>query len=248
METNKLYAGRRRKNLITMGLSLAATTFGLGWLVLILGSLLWEGLSGLSPRVFTEMTPPPQAETGGLANAIFGSLVMVTLATLLGTPIGILMRRWAQRFHALNLPHYAVSIVRGRGIDAELGGQIRLTGTARNIIPIGQLELIRGRVDLLNQPSVAIVGARIASAGGQRIARGLAQQLGQAGHVVVSGMARGIDAALRGLFPEVAGRGLVGLEQPQHAAVDLLEDRHPRVELLRRDLEAVVEAAEHESV
>ena len=53
----------------------------------------------------------------------------------------------------------------------------------------------RGRVDLLNQPSVAIVGARIASAGGQRIARGLAQQLGQAGHVVVSGMARGIDAA-----------------------------------------------------
>ena len=53
----------------------------------------------------------------------------------------------------------------------------------------------RGRVDLLNQPSIAIVGARIASAGGQRIARGLAQQLGQAGHVVVSGMARGIDAA-----------------------------------------------------
>lgn len=53
----------------------------------------------------------------------------------------------------------------------------------------------RGRVDLLNQPSVAIVGARIASAGGQRIARGLAQQLGQASHVVVSGMARGIDAA-----------------------------------------------------
>ncbi len=53
----------------------------------------------------------------------------------------------------------------------------------------------RGRVDLLNQPSVAIVGARIASAGGQRIARGLAQRLGQAGHVVVSGMARGIDAA-----------------------------------------------------
>ncbi len=52
-----------------------------------------------------------------------------------------------------------------------------------------------GRVDLLNQPSVAIVGARIASAGGQRIARGLAQQLGQAGHAVVSGMARGIDAA-----------------------------------------------------
>ncbi|MBX4159150.1 DNA-protecting protein DprA, partial [Lactiplantibacillus plantarum] len=53
----------------------------------------------------------------------------------------------------------------------------------------------RGDIGLLNRPSVAIVGARIASAGGQRIARGLAGQLGQAGHVVVSGMARGIDAA-----------------------------------------------------
>lgn len=53
----------------------------------------------------------------------------------------------------------------------------------------------RGRIELLNRPSVAVVGARIASAGGQRIARGLAQQLGQAGHVVVSGLARGIDAA-----------------------------------------------------
>lgn len=53
----------------------------------------------------------------------------------------------------------------------------------------------RGRIDLLNRPAVAVVGARIASAGGQRIARGLAQQLGQAGHVVISGLARGIDAA-----------------------------------------------------
>ena len=89
METNKLYAGRRRKNLITMGLSLAATTFGLGWLVLILGSLLWEGLSGLSPRVFTEMTPPP-GSAGGLLNAIMGSLMLTGLAVLIGTPIGIL--------------------------------------------------------------------------------------------------------------------------------------------------------------
>ena len=86
---NKLYAGRRRKNVITMGLSLAATAFGLGWLVLILGTLLWEGFSGLSLAVFTEMTPPPGA-AGGLLNAIMGSLVLTTLAVLIGTPIGIL--------------------------------------------------------------------------------------------------------------------------------------------------------------
>jgi phosphate transport system permease protein len=86
---NKLYAGRRRKNVISMALSLAATAFGLGWLVLILGTLLWEGFSGLSLRVFTEMTPPPGA-AGGLMTAIIGSLVLTVLAVLIGTPIGIL--------------------------------------------------------------------------------------------------------------------------------------------------------------
>jgi phosphate transport system permease protein len=84
-----LYAGRRRKNSITMALSLAATAFGLGWLVLILGVLLYEGFSGLSLAVFTEMTPPP-GSTGGLLNAIMGSLVLTGLAVLIGTPIGIL--------------------------------------------------------------------------------------------------------------------------------------------------------------
>jgi phosphate transport system permease protein len=83
------YAGRRRKNIITMALSLGATAFGLGWLVLILGVLLYEGFSGLSLAVFTEMTPPP-GSTGGLLNAIMGSLVLTGLAVLIGTPIGIL--------------------------------------------------------------------------------------------------------------------------------------------------------------
>src|SRR3954449_6189124 len=84
-----LYAARRRKNSTTMVLSLAATAFGLGWLVLILGVLLWEGFSGLSLAVFTEMTPPP-GSAGGLLNAIMGSLVLTGLAVLIGTPIGIL--------------------------------------------------------------------------------------------------------------------------------------------------------------
>jgi phosphate transport system permease protein len=86
---NKLYAARRRRNGISMVLSLAATVFGLGWLVLILAVLLWEGLSGLSLSVFTEMTPPPGA-AGGLLNPIIGSLIITVLAVLIGTPIGIL--------------------------------------------------------------------------------------------------------------------------------------------------------------
>jgi phosphate transport system permease protein len=84
-----LYASRRRRNTIAMGLSFGATLLGLGWLVMILGVLLWEGVSGLSLAVFTEMTPPPGSD-GGLLNAIVGSLIMTTLAVLLGTPIGIL--------------------------------------------------------------------------------------------------------------------------------------------------------------
>jgi len=85
----RLYSARRRKNTITMVLSLGATLLGLGWLVLILGALLWEGFSGLSLRVFTEMTPPP-GSSGGLLNAIMGSLMLTALAVLIGTPIGIL--------------------------------------------------------------------------------------------------------------------------------------------------------------
>jgi phosphate transport system permease protein len=84
-----LYTVRRRRNRIMMGLSLAATLAGLGWLVVILAVLLWEGLSGLSLAVFTEMTPPP-GSAGGLLNPIAGSLILTTLAVLIGTPIGIL--------------------------------------------------------------------------------------------------------------------------------------------------------------
>src|SRR5947209_3166803 len=83
------YAARRRRNAIMIGLSLGATLLGLGWLVAILGALLWEGFSGLSISVFTEMTPPPGA-AGGLLNPIVGSLALTVLAVMIGTPIGIL--------------------------------------------------------------------------------------------------------------------------------------------------------------
>jgi phosphate transport system permease protein len=86
---DRLYAIRRRRNRIMLTLSLAATLLGLGWLVAILGVLLWEGFSGLSLAVFTEMTPPPGA-AGGLLNPIVGSLILTVLAVLIGTPIGML--------------------------------------------------------------------------------------------------------------------------------------------------------------
>jgi phosphate transport system permease protein len=83
------YASRRRRNGIAMGLAVGATAFGLGWLVLILGALLWEGVRGLTFQVFTEMTPPPGG-AGGLLNPIVGSLVLTGLGVLIGTPLGVL--------------------------------------------------------------------------------------------------------------------------------------------------------------
>ena len=86
---NKIYAARRRSNAILMTVSLGATLVGLGWLVLILGMLLYKGFTGLSVAVFTEMTPPPGSD-GGLLNPIVGSLMMTVIAVAVGTPIGIL--------------------------------------------------------------------------------------------------------------------------------------------------------------
>ena len=85
-----LHARRKRTNAIVLTLALAAMAFGLFWLIWILIETVRLGIGGLALSLFTEITPPPQAETGGLANAIFGSIAMVSLATVLGTPIGVL--------------------------------------------------------------------------------------------------------------------------------------------------------------
>jgi ABC-type phosphate transport system permease subunit len=85
----RLYSARRRRNWFSTVASLTATLIGLAWLAIILGVLVWHGVSGLSLRVFTEMTPPPGA-SGGLLNAIVGSLIMTALATAIGAPIGVL--------------------------------------------------------------------------------------------------------------------------------------------------------------
>jgi phosphate transport system permease protein len=85
----RIYYGRKRANGVFLTLSTLAAGFGLIWLALILYSLFYNGFSGLSLKVFTEMTPPP-GQDGGLANAIFGSVVMSLLAVAAGTPIGIM--------------------------------------------------------------------------------------------------------------------------------------------------------------
>jgi phosphate transport system permease protein len=92
LDASRLAHHRRRKlvNQVALALALAAMSFGVFWLIWILIETVRLGIGGIALATFTEMTPPPQAETGGLANAIFGSLLMVSLATAIGTPIGIL--------------------------------------------------------------------------------------------------------------------------------------------------------------
>ena len=84
------HRSRKRRNVVALTLAIGAMAFGLFWLAWILVETFRLGLGGLNLAVFTEMTPPPQADTGGLANAIFGSVMMAGLATLLGTPIGVM--------------------------------------------------------------------------------------------------------------------------------------------------------------
>lgn len=92
-----IYTRRRIINAINLTFSFLAMLFGLFWLFWILWTLLDKGLSGISLDTFTQMTPSP-GSTGGLLNAIAGSLVMVTLATLIGTPVGIMAGTYLAEF------------------------------------------------------------------------------------------------------------------------------------------------------
>ncbi len=92
VDSLRLAKHRHRKtvNVVALSLSMGAMAFGLFWLIWILIETVSLGIGGMSIATFTEMTPPPQSESGGLANAILGSMMMVSLATLIGTPIGVL--------------------------------------------------------------------------------------------------------------------------------------------------------------
>lgn len=83
------FAHRKRVNQLATGMALVAMSFGLFWLFWILWETVRLGIGGMAVATFTQMTPPPNDE-GGLANAIYGSFVMVALATGLGTPIGVM--------------------------------------------------------------------------------------------------------------------------------------------------------------
>src|ERR1700752_1878870 len=87
---NPIYAKRRRKDIVIRLLCLGAAAFGVTWLALILFTLFYNGLSGLSLQGFTENTPPPGSPEGGLLNAITGSIIMTGIGVGIGAPLGLL--------------------------------------------------------------------------------------------------------------------------------------------------------------
>src|SRR5271166_43908 len=88
-DSRVLYQRRIWINRWNLAMSLLTMAFGMSFLIWILITLFARGFEALSPALFTQMTPPPGSD-GGLANAIFGSFIMVAVATFISTPIGIL--------------------------------------------------------------------------------------------------------------------------------------------------------------
>ncbi|VXC26533.1 phosphate transporter subunit; membrane component of ABC superfamily [Burkholderia sp. 8Y] len=160
----KLQRRRRGTNAIALTLSLAAMAFGLLWLVWILFTTLKLGVAGLSVELFTQSTPPPNTDGGGLANAIVGSLMLVVLATCIGTPLGILagvylaeygQKRWlasVTRFIndiLLSAPSIVVGLFVYALVVAKMG---RFSGWA-GVIALGLLQIpivIRTTENMLN--------------------------------------------------------------------------------------------------
>src|ERR1700728_2697719 len=86
---NPIYKTRRRKDIVIRALCIGAALFGVTWLALILFTLFFNGLRGLNLEVFTQNTPPPGANEGGLLNAITGSIIMTVIGVGLGAPLGL---------------------------------------------------------------------------------------------------------------------------------------------------------------
>nr|WP_244849113.1 phosphate ABC transporter permease PstA [Caballeronia sp. SL2Y3] len=160
----KLQRRRRGTNAIALTLSLAAMAFGLIWLVWILFTTLKLGVSGLSVELFTQSTPPPNTDGGGLANAIVGSLMLVVLATCIGTPLGILagvyLAEYGQKRWLANVTRFindillsAPSIVVGLFVYALVVAKMgRFSGWA-GVIALGLLQIpivIRTTENMLN--------------------------------------------------------------------------------------------------
>ncbi len=147
MISQSRYLGRRIRNKVFLGLSLFATVFGLGWLVLVLGALLVKGIPGLTPMLFTQMTPPP-GENGGLLNAIAGSLMMTIIAVVIGTPIGIMAGTYLAEYGRHGRMAFVIRFVNDILLSAP-SVVLGLFVYQLIVVPMGHFSAIAGTVALM---------------------------------------------------------------------------------------------------
>jgi phosphate transport system permease protein len=143
------YAQRKRVNIMALLLSLSAMAFGLFWLFWILFETIRLGTAGLTVATLTQMTPAPN-DPGGLANAIYGSFLMVLLATFVGTPIGVMAGIYLAPSIVIGLFVYAVVVTRFKSFSAYAGIMaltlivipvvIRTTENMLQLVPAGLRE------------------------------------------------------------------------------------------------------------
>jgi phosphate transport system permease protein len=148
-----LYSGRKRRNVIWTVLAYAATALGLTMLTIILATLLWNGVGGLSLDVFTKNTAPPGV-VGGLLNSIVGSLIVTAIGLALGAPIGILAGTYLAEYGANSRLAMVVRFIN----DILLSAPSIIVGLfiyELLVVPVGHFSALAGAVAL------AVLGAPI---------------------------------------------------------------------------------------
>jgi phosphate transport system permease protein len=143
---SSLYARRHRSNAIWMGLSTAAAAIGLTGLVMILVVLLWQGFSGLSLAVFTQMTPPP-GSSGGLLNAIVGSLIMTVVGVAVGAPLGMMAGTYLAEYGRYSRLAFVVRFINDILLSAP-SIVIGLFVYEIVVVPMGHFSAITGSIAL----------------------------------------------------------------------------------------------------
>jgi len=141
-----LYPGRKRRNVVWTGLAYAATAFGLSWLVLILGALVWKGVGGLSIDVFTKMTAPPGV-VGGLLNSIVGSLIVTAIGIVIAAPLGVLAGTYLAEYGRYNKFSHVVRFINDILLSAP-SIVIGLFVYQFGVVPFGHFSAIAGGIAL----------------------------------------------------------------------------------------------------
>jgi phosphate transport system permease protein len=143
---SSFYARRHRANAIWMGLSVAAAGIGLTGLFMILAVLFWQGFSGLSLAVFTQMTPPP-GSSGGLLNAIVGSLIMTAIGVAIGAPLGMLAGTYLAEYGRYSRLAFVVRFINDILLSAP-SIVIGLFVYEVVVVPMGHFSAIAGAIAL----------------------------------------------------------------------------------------------------